>query len=143
MAEYPIPKFHFEVKWGDSTIGFSEVTGLDRSVDVIEYREGQSKDYNKIKMPGLQKSSNIVMKRGTFTNKTEYFDWFATVNMLGKVERRTITIKLLNEMHQPVFTWSVVNAFPVKVQATDLKADANEVAIETIEIAHEGINIMK
>ncbi|NML40163.1 phage tail protein [Chitinophaga sp. G-6-1-13] len=143
MAEYPIPKFHFEVKWGDTTIGFTEVTGLDRQVDVIEYREGQSKDYNKVKMPGLQKSSNITMKRGTFPNKTEYFDWFKEVNNLGKIERRTITIKLLNEVHQPVFTWSVLNAFPVKVQASDLKADANEIAVETIEIAHEGISLVK
>lgn len=143
MAEYPIPKFHFEVKWGDSTIGFTEVTGLDRSVDVIEYREGQSRDYNKVKMPGLQKSSNITMKRGTFPNKTEYWDWFSEVNNLGQITRRTITIKLLNEKHEPVFTWSVLNAFPVKVQASDLKSDANEIAIETIEIAHEGINLVK
>jgi phage tail-like protein len=55
------------------------------------------------------------------------------------VERRDITISLLNEEHDPVITWSVKRAFPIKVQASDLKADGNEVAIESLEIAHEGL----
>lgn len=143
MAEYPLPKFHFEVEIGGSTLGFTEVTGLDKQIDVIEYREGQSKTYSKIKMPGMQKYSNITMKRGTFVGKTEYYDWLKTVDMLGNTERRDITIKLLNEKHEPVFTWKALNAFPTKVQASDLKADGNEVAIETIEIAHEGLSLVK
>lgn len=143
MAEYPIPKFHFMVEWGGVTISFTEVTGLDKQIDVIEYREGQSKIYSKVKMPGLQKHSNITMKRGTFAGKTDYYDWLKTVDMLGNVERRDVTIKLLNENHEPVFTWKAHNAFPVKVQASDLKADGNEVAVETIEIAHEGLSLVK
>ncbi|MBS1630601.1 MAG: phage tail protein [Bacteroidetes bacterium] len=140
-AQYPIPKFHFLVQWGGSRLGFSEVTGMDIQVEAIEYRDGYSPDYSKIKMPGLHKFSNITLKRGTFENDTEYYTWIKTVN-LNKVERRDVTISLLNENHEPVITWRVHNAFPVKVQASDLKADGNEVAIETLELTHEGLDIV-
>lgn len=122
-------------------MGFSEVTGMDMQVEAIEYREGSSPDYSKIKMPGLHKFSNITLKRGTFEGDTEFYVWIKTVN-LNKVERRDVTISLLNENHEPVITWRVHNAFPVKVQASDLKADGNEVAIETLELVHEGLDIV-
>lgn len=140
MANYPLPKFHFSVEWGGSRIGFTEVTGLDRSLEVIEYRDGSSFEYSKIKMPGLEKYSNITLKRGTFADDNEYFAWLNTVQM-NKIERRDVTISLLNESHEPVMVWRVKNAFPVKVQSSDLKADGNEVAIETLEIAHEGLTM--
>jgi len=142
MANYPLPKFHFRVEWGGSRIGFTEVTGLDKSLEVIEYRDGSSPEYSKIKMPGLQKFSNITMKRGTFQNDNEYFEWLNTVQM-NTIQRRDVIISLLNENHDPVMVWKVKNAFPVKVQSSDLKADGNEVAIETLEIAHEGLVVEK
>ncbi|MBS4065813.1 MAG: phage tail protein [Chitinophagaceae bacterium] len=140
MANYPLSKFHFRVEWGGTRIGFTEVTGLDKSMDVIEYRDGTSPEYSKIKMPGLQKFSNITLKRGTFVNDNEYYQWLNTVQM-NKIERRDLVISLLNENHDPVMIWKIKNAFPVKVQSSDLKADGNEVAIETMELAHEGLTI--
>jgi len=140
-ATYPLPKFHFQVEWGGSRIGFSEVTGLDTQVEAIEYREGSSPTFSKIKMPGLAKFSNITLKRGTFEGDKEFYLWMRTINM-NKVERRNLTLSLLNEEHEPVLTWRVINAFPVKVQASDLKADGNEVAIETLELAHEGLDVV-
>lgn len=140
MATYPLPKFHFLVEWGGTRIGFTEVTGLTLETEVIEYREGNSPEYNKIKMPGLRKFGNITMKRGTFAGDNDYFKWFNTVK-LNTIERRDITISLLNEEHQPVVVWKVKSAWPVKIQSPDLKADANESAIESIEVAHEGLVI--
>jgi phage tail-like protein len=140
MAQYPIPKFHFQVEWGGAKIGFTEVTGLDMSTDVIEYREGSSPEYHKVKMPGMQKFSNITMKRGTFKGDNDFYNWWNTI-ALNTIERRNLVISLLNENHEPVVVWKIKNAFPVKVQSTDLKSDGNEVAIETIEIAHEGLTI--
>lgn len=139
-AEYPIVKFHFQVEWGGTKIGFTEVSGLDVESEVVEYREGASKEYSKIKMPGMQKYSNITLKRGTFATDNEYYEWWKTVS-LNKIERRDITISLLNEEHEPVVIWKVKNAWPSKVQSTDLKAEGNEVAIETMEIVHEGLTI--
>lgn len=140
MANYPLPKFHFQVEWGGANIGFSEVSGLDVETEVIEYRDGASPEYVKTKMPGMQKFSNITLKRGTFKGDNQFFDWWNTV-ALNTIERRDVTISLLNENHEPVIVWKVKNVWPVKVQSTDLKADGNEVAIETIELAHEGLVI--
>ncbi len=140
MEEYPVPKFHFSVDWGGTRIGFTEVSGLDVSLEVIEYREGNSPEYHKTKQPGLAKYSNITLKRGTFKGDNQYFEWLNTVQ-LNKIERRDVTISLLNENHEPVVTWQVKKAWPVKMQSADLKADGNEVAIETLELAHEGLTI--
>lgn len=137
---YPLSKFHFRVEWGGSNIGFSEVSGLSIENDVIEYRDGVSPEYSKIKMPGMRKFSNITLKRGTFASDNEFYKWLNTVS-LNRVERRDLTISLLNESHEPVVVWKVHNAFPVKLQSTDLKADGNEVAIEQLDLAHEGLTM--
>jgi phage tail-like protein len=141
MANYPLPKFHFLVQWGGERIGFTEVTGLDIQVEAIEYREGSSPEYSKIKMPGMLKYSNITLKRGSMGGDSDFYKWINTTS-LNTVERRDIIISLLNETHSPVVSWKAKNAFAVKVQASDLKADGNEVAIETLELAHEGLNIL-
>ena len=140
MTEYPLPKFHFQVDWEGTKIGFTEVTGLDVETEVIEYRDGVSPEYSKKKMPGMQKFSNITLKRGTFKSDNEFFNWWNTVK-LNTIERRNLTISLLDEEHAPVVIWKVKNAWPLKVQPTDLKADGNETAIESIELAHEGLTI--
>lgn len=140
MSTYPLSKFHFSVEWGGTQIGFTEVTGLDVETEVIEYRQGASPDYSKIKMPGMQKFGNITLKRGTFQGDNEFYDWWNTVQ-LNTIERRNITISLLNENHEPVIVWKVRNAWPSKIQTTDLKADGNEVAIESMEVVHEGLSI--
>jgi phage tail-like protein len=149
-GDYPLPKFHFQVEWGEGfRIGFTEVSGLDFETEVIEYREGHSKKYNKSKQPGLTKYSNVTLKRGTFEGDFDYFkEWqksyfFQEGNATGSKYRRPVTIKLLNENHEPIITWKLENAWPSKVQSTDLKADANEVAIETMELVHEGLTIME
>lgn len=137
-VEYPLPKFHFSVEWGGTKIGFSEVSGLNVETKVIEYRDGATPEYHKIKMPGMQEFGNVTMKRGIFKGDNDFFDWWNT-KALNTIERRDVTISLLNENHEPVVVWKIKNAWPVKVQSTDLKADGNEVAIETLEFAHEGL----
>jgi phage tail-like protein len=141
MATYPLPKFHFQVQWGGERIGFTEVTGLDMQVEAIEYREGSSFEYSKVKMPGMHKFSNITLKRGTMPGDSDFYTWINQIS-LNQVRRRDIVISLLNERHAPVMTWTAKQAFPVKIQASDLKSDGNEVAIETIELAHEGLTLM-
>jgi phage tail-like protein len=138
MATYPIPAFHFKVDWGGKNVGFSEVSGLTQEVQVIEYRDGFSPDYSTIKMPGLRKYNNITLKRGIMKGDNEFFNWLNTVK-LNTVERRDLTISLLNENHEPVMVWKAHNAFPVKVEGPGLKASGNETAIESIELAHEGV----
>ncbi len=141
MAEqYPLPKYHFSVDWGGTKISFTEVSGLDVETEIIEYRDGASPQFSKLKMPGMQKYSNVTLKRGVFQSDNEYYDWWNTVN-LNTIERRDVIISLLNENHEPVSVWKLNNAWPSKIQSTDLKADGNEVAIESMELVHEGLSI--
>ena len=140
MAEYPLTAFHFSVEWDGARVGFSEVSGLTAETELVEYREGNSPEFTKIKMPGLKKYSNITMKRGIMPADNDFFDWFNKTQM-NIPERRDVQIKLLNESHEPVMTWDVKNAWPVKVEGPGLKADGNEVAIESIEFAHEGLKV--
>lgn len=139
-SNYPLTKFHFSVDWGGTKIGFTEVTGLDVETEIIEYRQGASPDFSKIKMPGLQKFSNITLKRGIFLDDNEFYAWWKSVHV-DPLVRRDLTISLLDDSHSPVLVWEVKNAWPTKITGTDLKADGNEVAIETMELAHEGLVI--
>ncbi|HLZ86742.1 MAG TPA: phage tail protein [Puia sp.] len=141
---YPLPKFHFQVSWGKTRMGFTEVTGLDFETEVIEYREGNSVKYNKLKQPGLTKYSNITLKRGTFLGDFDYYELWKQTYFFQEVNgkyRTNVIIQLMDEQHNPIITWSLANAWPTKIQATDLKADANEVAIESMELVHEGLTI--
>ena len=140
---YPLPKFHFLVKWDPGVrAGFTEVTGLDMQIEAIEYREGSSPEYSKIKMPGMRKFSNITLKRGTVAGDSDFYKWVQNINLDAAVERRDITISLLDETHAPVMSWKAKQAFPIKLAASDLKADGNEVAIESIELVHEGLSLV-
>jgi phage tail-like protein len=140
MAEYPLPKFHFEVQWGGTKIGFTEVTGLEVTTEKIEYRDGASKEYHKVRMPGMQTFGDLTLKRGVFAADNEFYAWWNTV-ALNTVERRDITISLLNESHEPVVVWKIKKAWPTKVTSTDLNASGNETAIETLVLTHEGLTM--
>lgn len=140
MADYPLPAFHFQVEWGGKRIGFSEVSGLNIEVQAIEYRDGASPVYSVQKMPGIPKYGNITCKRGIVAGDNQYAEWLATIQ-LHQVERRDVTISLLNEEHAPVMVWKARNAFPVKIEGPGLKSTGNEVAIESLEIAHEGLTV--
>ena len=141
--EYPLPRFHYKVDWGGVKISFTEITGMDQQVEVIEYRHSDSKDFSKIKMPGMRKFSNITLKRGKFEGDFDYNTWLDSIANDRTGSRRDIVVRLMNEKHEPVAVWKAARCFPVKVTAPDLKSDANEVAIETMEIAHEGFTLVK
>ena len=134
---YPYGKFRYKVEIdGLEAGGFSEVSGFDASIDVIEYREGDMVQ-TPMKIPGLKKYGNITLKQGLTTSKVLY-DWIiAGVN--GAVDRKTITITLLDDEEAPAASWQVINAWPTKYTAPDFNATSSEVAIETLEIAHEGM----
>jgi len=134
---YPIVNSHFLVEWGGSRVGFTEVTGLDYETPPIDYREGNDTVYNVSKLPGMPKYPNIVLKRGKLEADNEFHTWLATIQ-LNQVERRTLKISILNEEHNPIETWQVTAAFPCKYTGPQLKSSTSEVAVESIEICHEG-----
>ena len=131
---------HFIVNWGGARTGFTEVSGLSTEVQVIEYREGSDIENSSRNIPGLKKHGNITLKRGIVAGDNEFYKWFETIKM-STVEKRDITVSLLNEDHEPIMTWKVSKAFPIRIEGPLLNAQKGEVAIETLELAHEGITI--
>ncbi|MGL5889417.1 MAG: phage tail protein, partial [Bacteroidia bacterium] len=112
--KYPLAVFHFRVDWGDTSISFTEVSGLTQELQAIEYRTGDLPEYSSIKMPGMRKYNNVTLKRGMTKGDGKFFLWLNSVK-LNEIERRDITINLLNEKHEPVVIWQLQNAFPVKL----------------------------
>ncbi|MGX0976305.1 phage tail-like protein [Roseovarius sp. MBR-51] len=137
---WPLPKFYFSVTWDNADMLFQEVSGLDVEAQLMEYRAGNSPEFSRVKLPGLLKSSNITLKKGVCAKENAIFEWFAEIKM-NVITRKDLTIALLDESGAPTMIWRVKNAFPVKVTGTDLKAEGNEAAIESIEIVHEGLTI--
>ena len=140
MPQNSSSKYQFSVDWGGVRKDFLEVSGLSIEHSVIEYREGGMPDNAIILMPGLRKFQRIVLKRGIVAGDTDFYKWMNTIQQ-NSVERRDIVIQLKTKKGIPVMAWKVHNAWPSKIQTSDLKADANEVAIETIELVHEGLTI--
>ena len=137
MAGYPHGKFNYKVEIdGLEAGGFSEVTGFDASIDVIEDREGDMTQ-TPLKIPGLKKYGNITLKQGLVDSMVLY-EWM-TAGLEGDVERKTLTITLLDIAGSPAASWQIINAWPVKYTAPDFNATSSEVAIESLEIAHEGM----
>lgn len=139
---WPLPKFRFEVDLGDELkgISFQEVSGMDMENQIIEYRNSNSPLFSTEKMPGIAKYGNVTMKRGVFVNDNSFWDWHSQIKM-NSIKRRSIVIKLLDEDGNITMQWTLSNAWPTKITSTDLKSDANEIAIDTIEIAHEQLII--
>ena len=91
-------------------------------------------------MPGIKKSGNVTMKKGVYKGDNKFWEWFNEIKM-NTIKRVPVTISLLDETGAGTMVWTLANAWPTKITGTDLKSDGNEVAIETIEIVHEGITI--
>jgi phage tail-like protein len=139
-SSWPLVKFQFLVKIGDTAAYFQEVTGLSAEVQQIEYRQGNSKEFSTVKMPGIKKIGNVTLKKGIFKDDKGFWDLYKQVTM-NTFERKTVTISLLDEKNDVAMSWSLTNAFPAKITVTDMKSGANEAAVETMELAHEGLTL--
>ena len=133
----PYNNFNFLVEIdGIARAAFHECSGFDSSVDVIDHREG-GENTTVRKLPGLTKYSNIVLKRG-ITDDRELYDWHRRI-VQGDLERKNGSIVLLDRRGQEVARWNFVRAWPSKWDGPDLTAEGNDVAVETLELAHEGV----
>lgn len=133
----PYANFNFVVELGgEEAGGFSEVELPQGEIEVIEYREGSDNVSAARKLPGRVKYANVVLKRG-IAGRMEIFEWWKSVRD-GVLDRRNVTITLLDEARSPVQRWLLRNAWPAKLDYSRLEGLGNEVAIETLELAHEG-----
>ncbi len=133
----PYRSYRFRLEIDSITIGgFRECSGLDSSQDPIEYREGTDKPTAR-KLAGLVKYSNISLKRG-ITDDRSLWDWRKKV-IDGNIERKSGSIVLMDEAGQDKVRWDFHEGWPTKWTGPAFNATSNEVAIETLDIAHEGV----
>ncbi|MDH3766679.1 MAG: phage tail protein [Nitrosopumilus sp.] len=135
----PITNFQFTVNFGGETTTFQEVILPKSEIEVIEYRDGSDVLSNVRKIPGCTKYTNLILKRGLIKS-SELYDWFKQAKQ-GTLERRDITVNILNEEKEPFVTWKLRNCWPTKYSGSTLNAKGNEVVIETLEIATEDVDL--
>lgn len=136
MLPYRNFRFRLEIDGLDAG-SFSEVSGFDATIDVVEYRAGDDPAITPTKLPGLIKYGNITLKWGSSETMVLY-DWLIDITE-GTIEKKTVTLTALDEEGSPAASWRCINAWPVKYTAPDFNGTSSEVAIETIELAHEGL----
>ena len=139
IGQIPDPNMNFnflvEID-GITRAAFQQCSGFDSTIDVIEHREG-GENTTVRKLPGLTKYSNISLKWG-MTDDRQLYDWHRQA-VKGDIVRKNGSIVLLNRKGDEVARWNFFRAWPSKYDAPDLNAEGNDVAIETLELAHEGL----
>lgn len=137
----PIRNFRFRLEIdGIQQAGFSEVSGFDITVDPIDYREGTDPTHVR-KLTGLTKYGNVTLKWGV-TTSMELYNWHRQI-VDGEIVRKNITIVSVNEIGDDVNRWEVSEAWPSKYDPMDFNAKGNDVGIEMLEIANEGVKRVK
>jgi conserved hypothetical phage tail region protein len=132
----PFGNYNFLIEIdGIRRAAFHECSGFDSTVDVIEHREGGENTTTR-KIPGQTKYSNIVLKWG-MTDDVDLYNWHRRV-INGAIERKNGSIVLLDRTGNEVARWNFFRAWPAKWDGPNLTAEGNDVAIETLELAHEG-----
>jgi phage tail-like protein len=134
----PFTSFNFIVDIQGMRAGFAEVGGLTTETDIVEYREG-SEDITVRKIPGKRKYTQISLKRG-FTKSKDLWEWRKKV-IQGQTQRLSGTITLLDESRKPALVWRFFEGWPSKWEGPAMNAKNNDIAIETLEIAHEGLEL--
>jgi len=135
---YLVGNFRVEID-GVTATSFTEVVGLEAALDVVDYRTGDSPELSVRKLPGLRKYTNITLKRG-FTQDTSLWNWINNA-LTGNLVRANVTILLLDQADNPVLVWRLSNAWPCKWTGPTLVAQSCDVAIESLESCHEGLEL--
>ncbi len=140
QRDNPYANFNFVVELGGEEVGaFSEVDLPEAAIEAIEYREGGDLTSGARKLPGRVSYANVVLRRG-LSGRTDLWDWFKATRD-GTLQRRDVTITLHDEARKPVQRWLLRNAWPAKYSFSRLDGRGNEVVIETLELAYEGLEI--
>ena len=134
-------RFYVEIGSGDASpikALFTEVSGLQIEMQVMEYEEGGTNNFIH-RLPGRLKVGNITLKRG-LTKSNEFLKWCMSVRV-EKVERRNVTVVMYDVAGKPVVRWNFTGAYPVKWVGPQFTADSSSMAIESVELAHKGVSV--
>jgi phage tail-like protein len=137
---YPPVAFHFKVEVlglppNDDDVRFTEVGGLSVELGTEEVAEGGENRFLQ-KYPTRAKYPELVLKRGLLLN-SEVLKWIRKCIEDEQIEPKNVDVKLLNENHEPLLTWHLVNAYPTKWAVADLNSTSNAVAVETLQLFYQ------
>jgi phage tail-like protein len=142
----PYANYNFVVeKDGVILAGFREVSGLESSIEVIDYREGGDLHFPNRKLPGKVTYTNLVLKTGVSDDPKALYEWHKQwVTAKNRATRSNVRVVLRDRTGEAeIRSWSFREAWPAKWTGPSLSAEAHDVAIETLELAHEGIDLEK
>jgi len=143
---YPLPTYNYRVDINGESIAFSNVSGLSLSFETHTYKEsrtgGEVPGPVVMRMPAQQADVKITLKKGLVRGKSlaVLYNWIRTVQ-INQIEKKDITVNLLDEKGTPVVIWKVINAFPTKLDAPAFDATSNDAAIESMELTADTIEI--
>lgn len=138
-TDYPLLTYNYRVDIENTSISFSEVSGLDLSFDPITYKESHSVSGktgpNIMYMPGQIQPVNISMSKGLVKGVSMkiFYDWINSTQ-INQIDKKDIIVHLLDETGTTVVSWKVVDAFPTKLTAPKFDANSNDVAIESMDL---------
>jgi len=144
--ERPYTQFNFLVDLGDATTdgphaGFQEVSAISTEVAVVEYRNGNSKENSPMKITGLNKATDVTMKRGVI-GALDLYNWLNDIRNGNQNALRTVTIQLQSEDHgQVVQTWKLLRARIIKHTSGPFNAKGTDVAMEELVLAYERLEL--
>lgn len=131
-SAWPLPSLHFQVQWDTAVMSFEAMSGLEALEDLAQAAAG----------PGLGNCGQVTMRHGLFRASHTFWDWFSQIRI--NASRRTPAIvTLLDDAGRPVTVWTLSNAWPTGITGTNLTTEGTEVAITSIEIAHEGLSVTR
>ncbi len=140
-AVWPVPNMHFKVTLGDKgEVAFQKVVGLNVKFEVVEYRAGNSVEAANVKMPLSRTFNDVTLRKGMFAKDVHLFKWLNEIK-LNTIARQNVTIQLLDEENNALFTWNLKNAFPREIIFGEFDAMKATFAVEELVLAHEGLNL--
>jgi phage tail-like protein len=135
-TKYPLAAYNFKVTIGETTMGFTEVTGLVREYQKLTYQHGLSFwEGEAITKFRYDKYSEIVLKKGLIAGASQLYQW------LDSVDKKFISVSLCDEKGVPVVIWKIQKALVIKIEAPTLQANSNEAAIDTLTLMASGISV--
>jgi phage tail-like protein len=145
-AAYPLPVYNFKVEIAGVAVSFSEVSGLNISLETTTYKESPTESGkvgpNTMYMPAQETAVNMTLKKGIVrkTSIATLYSWIHS-SQINLIDKRDIYVRLLDETGQAVISWKVVNAFPTKLDVPSFDATSNDVAIESMELMADRVLI--
>jgi phage tail-like protein len=147
-TDYPLPVYNYRVEIGSEAVAFTEVSGLSIAYETTTYKESPTTSGaagpRTLYMPGQATMTTITLKKGIVraTSIKTLYDWIKTVQ-INQIEKKDIVIRLCDEKGAAVISWTVRNAFPVKLDAPSFDAKSNDAAIESMELKADSITLQE